>query len=110
VHCRLQEIGGERVALDFKPLCDVALLLYGSALVSERYAGVSRFLEGDSIAGAVRHRNGLKDITEDERVLPVTRKILNGAGVVYVPCSRFLSCRLDVPTEGRAQQRVLSRM
>lgn len=71
------------MAVDFKPLCDLALMLYGSALVSERYSGISSFLEGNSgsVTGVTRCGNGMKDIGEDERVLPVTRKILNDAGV-----------------------------
>lgn len=73
--------------LDFQPLCKLALMLYGSALVSERYAGISSFLEGGATAG-VRHRSGLKDIGEDERLLPVTRKIINGAGTLHPqPCA-----------------------
>ena len=75
--CRIEGLGGVRKELDFTPLCDVAQMLYGSALVSERYAGISEFLsQGD----AGKQGTGLPDIAEDERLLPVTRSIINGAG------------------------------
>lgn len=36
---RLKSIGGEQVAIDFKPFAETAILLYGGAFVAERYAG-----------------------------------------------------------------------
>lgn len=88
---RLQSCGGQRVELDFKPLCDLALMLYGSALVSERYAGISEFLAGtDSSKGSKRCANGLVDIEEDSRLLPVTRRIVNGAGEQPWQCALHL--------------------
>ena len=80
--------------VDFRPLCDLALMLYGSALVSERYAGVADFLERGGDAGVKRCSNGLKDIGEDERVLPVTRKILNGAGIMAIRLCFYTQCCL----------------
>lgn len=75
--CRIEGLGGVRKELDFTPLCDVAQMLYGSALVSERYAGISEFLlQGD----AGKQGTGVPGIAEDERLLPVTRSIINAAG------------------------------
>ena len=42
---RLRELGGTPVAIDFKPLAQVAALLYESALVAERYAAIRDFFD-----------------------------------------------------------------
>ena len=68
-----------RKELDFEPLCDVAQMLYGSALVSERYAGIVDFLM-DNEGG--KRKVGVADIGSDERLLPITRTIINGAGML----------------------------
>lgn len=74
-----------RKDLDFGPLCDVAQMLYGSALVCERYAGISEFLmQSDS----QKRHSGIPDIGADDRLLPVTRSIINGAGAMLVVCGR----------------------
>ena len=41
----MQSSGGKLVVLDFRPFCGVADLLYNSAFVAERYAGIRDFLE-----------------------------------------------------------------
>ncbi len=61
---RLQAMGGTAVPVDFRPLAEVASLLYESALVAERYTAIRDFFdahEGDvvepvrSIIAAGRH-------------------------------------------------------
>ena len=42
---RLELLGGQAVAVDFAPLAQVAALLYGSALVAERYAAIKPFFD-----------------------------------------------------------------
>jgi allophanate hydrolase len=42
---RLESMGGSRVRLDFAPFKQVAQLLYGSALVAERYAAIRPFFD-----------------------------------------------------------------
>ncbi len=34
-----------QVEVDFKPLCDIAAMLYGTSFVAERYSGIRSFLE-----------------------------------------------------------------
>ncbi len=38
---RLESLGGSRVAIDFAPFAETAVLLYGAPFVAERYAGES---------------------------------------------------------------------
>ena len=42
---RLREMGGEPVPIDYAPLAHVADLLYGSALVAERYTAIRAFFD-----------------------------------------------------------------
>ena len=42
---RLQEQGGEPVSIDFAPFATAAGMLYTSAFLAERYAGIRTFLE-----------------------------------------------------------------
>ncbi|HSV48009.1 MAG TPA: allophanate hydrolase [Ramlibacter sp.] len=53
---RLKEMGGTAVAIDYAPLAKAADLLYGSALVAERYAAVRGFFDGreDDVMEPVR--------------------------------------------------------
>jgi len=53
---RLREIGGTPVEIDYAPLAQAAELLYGSALVAERYAAVREFFDAhaDEVAEPVR--------------------------------------------------------
>ncbi|MEJ8858490.1 allophanate hydrolase [Variovorax robiniae] len=53
---RLESLGGQRVAIDYAPLAEAASLLYGSALVAERYAAVRDFFEAheDEVIEPVR--------------------------------------------------------
>lgn len=62
-------------------------MLYGSALVSERYSGISDFLMAHASPELC---SGIADIGTDERLLPVTRSIINGAGamLLLVVCGR----------------------
>ena len=46
---RLEGLGGQQVPVDFKPLCKVAEMLYNSAFVAERYAGIQTFLEAPQV-------------------------------------------------------------
>ena len=90
--CRLEYVGGSKVDLDFVPMCNTALMLYGSSFISERAAGVSDFLAaasagGDRGAGArKRPRDWLEGVASDERLLPVTRAIMAAAGVIMHVC------------------------
>lgn len=38
-------MNGELVAVDFGPFCEIAELLYNSAFVAERYAGIRSFID-----------------------------------------------------------------
>lgn len=49
---RMQELGGELTRVDFAPFCEVAALLYSSAFVAERYAGIKAFLEAARVSMA----------------------------------------------------------
>jgi allophanate hydrolase len=53
---RLREMGGEAVCIDYRPLAEVAALLYDSALVAERYAAIRPFLDAheDQVMEPVR--------------------------------------------------------
>jgi len=42
---RLRQLGGAPVTVDFKPLAQIAALLYESALVAERYAAIRGFFD-----------------------------------------------------------------
>ena len=59
---RMRDLGGTPVVIDFGPLAQVADLLYGSALVAERYAAIRAFFD--------RH--------EDEVMEPVRSIIAQG--------------------------------
>ena len=43
---RMQAIGGQLVQIRFEPFAETARLLYTSAFMAERYAGIRTFLEG----------------------------------------------------------------
>ena len=43
---RMQAIGGQLVQISFEPFAETARLLYTSAFMAERYAGIRTFLEG----------------------------------------------------------------
>lgn len=45
---RLRAMGGTPVAIDYRPLAQAAELLYGSALVAERYAAIRSFFDEQS--------------------------------------------------------------
>lgn len=53
---RLRTLGGEPVAINYAPLAAAAELLYGSALVAERYAAVQEFFDAheDEVIEPVR--------------------------------------------------------
>lgn len=42
---RMKSLGGTPVLIDFTPFCKIADLLYGSALVAERYAAIRTFFD-----------------------------------------------------------------
>ena len=42
----MQEIGGQLVHISFEPFAETARLLYTSAFMAERYAGIRIFIEG----------------------------------------------------------------
>jgi allophanate hydrolase len=53
---RLQAMGGQAVTIDYRPLAEVADLLYGSALVAERYTAIRGFFDAheDQVMEPVR--------------------------------------------------------
>lgn len=61
---RLRELGGTPVTIDYRPLAEIAGLLYESALVAERYAAIRTFFDG----------------RENEVMEPVRTIIGNGCG------------------------------
>lgn len=70
---RMKSIGGEVVEIDFEPFQKIALLLYEGAFVAERYQGIQSFLEeGKTVVPGT-----VLDISQDMRLLPVTRNIIN---------------------------------
>lgn len=83
---QLEKLGGSRVSVDFAPFAEVAAALYGGAFVAERYAGIRAFLDakGGTAAAAAAGGASVLDsqlaVVNDERLLPVTRKIIAGAG------------------------------
>lgn len=42
---RTRSLNGELVEVDFGPFCEIAMLLYNSAFVAERYAGIRAFVD-----------------------------------------------------------------
>lgn len=82
---RLQSCGGQIVNIDFSPFAETASLLYQSSFVAERYSGIRPFLDSATAAGktvmepseALAQQRALND---DDRLLPVTRAIISGAG------------------------------
>lgn len=93
---RLQSVGGSQVEVDFSPFAQVASLLYQSSFVAERYSGICAFLDkpyAAEAAGAARLAAAgvpvdpvaasllqQRELISDERLLPVTRTIISGAG------------------------------
>jgi allophanate hydrolase len=93
---RLQGCGGSLVAIDFSPFAQAAALLYQSSFVAERYSGLRSFLDqphaaevqgaqalaaagvaADPVAAALLQQRSL---ASDQRLMPVTRAIISGAG------------------------------
>ena len=70
---RVKSNGGEMIDIDFEPFQKIASLLYEGAFVAERYQGIQSFLEKEKtvIPGTVL------DVSQDTRLLPVTRTIIN---------------------------------
>jgi len=81
------------VDLDFAPLCNVAKMLYETSFVAERYAGIRAFLE----SGQTATGPSLKDASSDDRLLPVTRAILAGAGGLQARCTTDVQHRPHSP-------------
>lgn len=44
---RAKSLNGELVQIDFAPFCEIAQLLYNSAFVAERYAGIRSFIDAN---------------------------------------------------------------
>jgi allophanate hydrolase len=94
---RLEAVGGVRMEVDFSPFAEAAALLYQSSFVAERYSGIRAFLDklapsgcGDraaAAAAAAAQRQApeaalaqQRALGSDDRLLPVTRAIIAGAG------------------------------
>lgn len=69
---QLEKIGGRRVDIDFSPFEKIASLLYEGAFVAERYQGIRAFLED-----CEQPKGSVKDISGDDRMLLITRKIID---------------------------------
>ena len=52
---RMESIGGERVPVDFSAFCEIAMLLYNSAFVAERYSGIRAFIESSAVRIPLDH-------------------------------------------------------
>jgi allophanate hydrolase len=102
---RLQGCGGSLVAIDFSPFAQAAALLYQSSYVAERYSGLRSFLDqphagdvkgaqalaaagvaADPVAAALLQQRSL---ASDQRLMPVTRAIISGAGAGWVECQQM---------------------
>lgn len=96
---RLESVGGVRVEMDFSPFAEAAALLYQSSFVAERYSGIRSFLDNKDKKQQQQQQPGSGDAAQqrdqqqpeaalgqqralaaDERLLPVTRAIISGAG------------------------------
>ena len=80
---KLKASGGQQVNIDFTPFAAVAALLYQSSFVAERYSGLRTFLDGGSEGRAAGPEAALqqqRSLLNDDRLLPVTRTIIAGAG------------------------------
>jgi allophanate hydrolase len=88
---RLESLGGELVDIDFSPFAEIAAMLYQSSFVAERYSGLRKFLDegGPSAAAAAAGADAggpagelakQRALFTDDRLLPVTRAIISGAG------------------------------
>ena len=100
----MEKIGGVAVDLDFVPLTNAALMLYGSSFIAERAAGIAPFLRGDGEGGAKkRAHDWAAAAADDERLLPVTRQIMAAAGALS--CATPALCCVD---ESRCRRGVWS--
>jgi Asp-tRNA(Asn)/Glu-tRNA(Gln) amidotransferase A subunit family amidase len=90
---RLTAAGGVLVPIDFTPFAKTAALLYQSSFVAERYSGLRKFLDaGSSSSSSSAAKAGSsssspeaalaqqRQLVTDDRLLPVTRTIICGAG------------------------------
>ena len=80
---RLESVGGQRVEVDFSPFAEAAALLYQSSFVAERYSGIRAFLDKPAGGSAQQPEDALQQqrvLNGDQRLLPVTRAIISGAG------------------------------
>ncbi|CAK0786092.1 hypothetical protein CVIRNUC_009305 [Coccomyxa viridis] len=69
---RMQAIGGQLVQIRFEPFAETARLLYTSAFMAERYAGIRTFLEG-------KGESSKESVGVDPRLQRVTAAIMSGA-------------------------------
>ncbi len=99
---RLQEAGGQLVQeFDFEPFAATAALLYQSSFIAERYSGIRAFLDSKGSPGGkgegVAPEAALaqqRRLVGDERLLPVTRTIISGAGELCMIFSNSCSWML----------------
>jgi allophanate hydrolase len=80
---RLESVGGQRVEVDFSPFAEAAALLYQSSFVAERYSGIRAFLDKPAGGSSQQPEDALRQqrtLNGDQRLLPVTRAIISGAG------------------------------
>jgi len=69
---KMESVGGRKVDINFSPFEKIARLLYEGAFIAERYQGVRSFIE----KGDVIPPGKVKDISNDERMLLITRSII----------------------------------
>jgi allophanate hydrolase len=91
---RLTAAGGVLVPIDFTPFAKTAALLYQSSFVAERYSGLRKFLDAGSSSSSSASAKASssssqgpeaalaqqRQLLTDDRLLPVTRTIICGAG------------------------------
>lgn len=74
---RTKSLNGEVVEVNFAPFCEIAALLYNSAFVAERYAGIRAFVDAKAGKGVSKEA-----IEGDERMEAVTAAII-ARGTLY---------------------------
>jgi allophanate hydrolase len=75
---RMRKIGGELVGdFDFSCFAQTAALLYGSAFVAERHAGIREFLERGLDKSELQSSDNF--VYKDERLMRITRAIIGGS-------------------------------
>lgn len=79
----MESIGGQLVQINFEPFAETARLLYTSAFMAERYAGIRAFVEGKvGLSSCAYHCMGLGHFKSwpPEARAPLQQHVLQGGG------------------------------